>query len=175
VTRDLQKSKPDKWGYVQAREIWSPKEEAHVRPGHFWLMKLGKVDGSNSCVEKEFKLGPHKSEEYKGLRFRDGDRALVVDVWLHRVDEDVSGLTFEEWDPSVDSDASQAPVSMIVNSSDLRAAGFDLRDVIPLQLEAEARGGRCTRDTTLKQIHGMGTKRYVLSVDNDNEFRSRCE
>ena len=28
---------------------------------------------------------------------------------------------------------------------------------------------------TLKQIHGMGTRRYVLSVDNDNEFRSRCE
>ncbi len=26
-----------------------------------------------------------------------------------------------------------------------------------------------------KQIHGMGTRRYVLSVDNDNEFRSRCE
>jgi len=24
-------------------------------------------------------------------------------------------------------------------------------------------------------IHGMGTRRYVLSVDDDNEFRSRCE
>jgi hypothetical protein len=35
-----------------------------------------------------------------GLRFYNGDCALVVDVWLHRVDEDVSGLTFEEWDPT---------------------------------------------------------------------------
>ena len=66
---------------------------------------------------------------------------------------------------AADTDASEAPVAMIVNSSDLRAAGFDLREVIPLQLEAVA----------LKQIHGMGTRRYALSVDNDNEFRSRCE
>jgi hypothetical protein len=66
-------------------------------------------------------------------------------------------------------------VAMIVNSSELRAAGFDLREVIPLQLEAEARGGQRTRDAAPKQIHGMGTRRYVLSVDNDNEFRSRCE
>ncbi len=65
---------------------------------------------------------------------------------------------------------------MIVNSSELRAAGFDLREVIPLQLEEAERGGqRRTSGTALKQIHGMGTRRYVLSMDNDNEFRSRCE
>jgi hypothetical protein len=97
----------------------------------------------------------------------------VVDVWLHRVDEDTSGLTFEEWDPSADTDASQAPVAMI--SSELRVAGFDLREVLPLQLETAARGGQRTRGAALKQIHGMGTRRYVLSVDNDNDFRSRCE
>jgi len=34
------------------------------------------------------------------VRFGNGDCALLVDVWMHRVDEDVSGLTFEEWDPS---------------------------------------------------------------------------
>jgi hypothetical protein len=62
-------------------------------------------------------------------------------VWLHRVDEDSSGLTFEEWDPSADTDASETPVAMIVNSSELRAAGFDLKEVIPLELEA-ARGGQ---------------------------------
>jgi hypothetical protein len=99
--------------------------------------------------------------------FGNGDCALVVDVWLHRVDEDASGLTFEEWDPSADTDASEDPVAMTVNSSELRATGFDLREVLPLQLE--------TRGASLKQIHGMGTRRYVLSVDNDNEFRPRCE
>ena len=32
VSRDLQKAKPGKWGYVQARELCSSKEETHVRP-----------------------------------------------------------------------------------------------------------------------------------------------
>ncbi len=81
----------------------------------------------------------------------------------------------DEWDPSADTDASEAPMAIIVNSSELRAAGFDLREVLPLQLEAAVRGVRRTRGATLKQIHDMGTRRYVLSVDNDNEFRSRCE
>ncbi len=115
------------------------------------------------------------SEEYKGSRFYNGDCTLEVDVCLYRVDEDDSGLTFEEWDPSVDTDVSKTPVVMIVNSSDLSSTGSDLREVIPIQLESTVRGGRCTRGATLKQIHGMGTKRYVLSVDNDNEFRSRCD
>ncbi len=50
-------------------------------PGHFCLLKFGKVPGNNSFV-----------------------------------DEDVSGLTFEEWDPSADNDVSEAPLAMIVNS-----------------------------------------------------------
>jgi hypothetical protein len=54
---------------------------------------------------------------------------------------------------------------MIVNSSELCAAGFYLREVLPLQLEEAARGGQRTRGATLKQIHGMGNGRYVLSVD----------
>ncbi len=126
-------------------------------------------------IKKKFKLGTRKYEEYMGVCFGNGDCALVIDVWFHRVDEDTSGLTFEEWDPSTDTDASEAPVAMIVISSELCVAGFDLREVIPLELEAVARGTRSTRDATLKQIHDMGTRRYVLSVDNDNEFRSRCE
>jgi hypothetical protein len=91
-------------------------------------LKFGKVPGSNSCVEKKFKLGTRKYEEYKDVRFGNGDCVLVVDVWFHRVDEDASGLTFEEWDPSADTDTSQVPVSMIVNSSELRNAGYDVSE-----------------------------------------------
>ena len=90
-----------------------------MRPGHNWILKFGNVAGSMSCVEKKFKLVTHKYEEYKDLRFMDGDFVFVVDVWIHRVDEDVSGLTFQEWDPSLDTDVSQASVTMIVNSSEL--------------------------------------------------------
>ena len=87
------------------------------------------------------------------------------------MDENDSGLTFQEWDPW----QSQPPVAMIVNLSELSTTDFDLTEVIPLQLETVSRGGRCTCGATMKHIHGMGTRRYVLCVDNDNEFRSRCE
>ena len=78
------------------------------------------------------------------MHFYDGERALVIKRWLNRVDEDASGLTFEEWDPTENFDSSQMPVAMIINSSELRAAGFTLREVFPLELEAAARH-RCTR------------------------------
>ena len=77
---------------------------------------------------------------YKGTRFYNGDRALRVKRWLHRVAEDASGLTFEEWDPTKDVDNSQPPVPMIINSSQLRGAGFNLQEVIPPALEAAAAG-----------------------------------
>jgi hypothetical protein len=105
--RELEKAKPDKWGCVQARELWSPQEERQVRPGNFWLLKFGKVPGNNSCIEKKFKLDTRKYEQYKGVR-------------------------------------SEAPVAMIVNSSELRAAGFDLREVIPFNV-APTRGGGAWR------------------------------
>jgi hypothetical protein len=56
------------------------------------------------------------------------------------VDEDSYCLTFEEWDPSTNTDSSQTLVEMIVNSSDLCTTGFDLTEVIPLQLEMVVRG-----------------------------------
>ncbi len=43
-------------------------------------MKFGKVPGTNSCVEKKFKLGVRKYEEYKGMNFGNEDYTLVVDV-----------------------------------------------------------------------------------------------
>ena len=84
---------------------------------------------------------------YKGTRFYNGDRALRVKRWLHRVDEDASGLIFEEWDPIKDANDSQTPAPMITNSSELRGAGFNLQEVIPPALEVAARSGRCTRCT----------------------------
>ena len=42
-----------------------------------------------------------------------------------------SGFTFQEWDPTENVDSSQMPVAMIINSSELRAAGFTLRKVFP--------------------------------------------
>jgi len=38
--------------------------------------------------------------------------------------EDASGLTFDGWDPTVNIDSLQMPVELIINPSELRAAGF---------------------------------------------------
>ena len=104
--------------------MWSTEEEAHLCPGHFWICKFGTVPGSMIYVEKKFELQSRKWEEYKGTKYYDGDRALVVELWLHRVADDLSGLTFQEWDPSAGTDDASAPVAMLVNSSELCAENF---------------------------------------------------
>jgi hypothetical protein len=63
---------------------------------------------------------------------------------LNRVEEDASGLTFQEWTPDVDT--SRPPVAMLINSNELRAAGFKLKEVLSPALEAAARV--CTRGAT---------------------------
>jgi len=51
-----------------------------------------------------------------------------------------------------------------------------LQEVIPPALEAAAHSARRTRGAGLRQLEGLGRKRFVLSADDDNELRSsRCE
>jgi hypothetical protein len=90
VVRELKRAKPGAWACIPTREVWSTEEEANMRPGHFWICKLGTVPGSMSCVEKKFELQGSKCkwEEYKGTRYSHGDSALVVELWLHRVADD---------------------------------------------------------------------------------------
>jgi hypothetical protein len=178
ITKELAKAKPGAWGCVQAREQWSEEEQIHLRPGHHWIFEFGEAPDGTSC-EFTFAFSPLQPKRngvvYKGMRFYNGDRALKVKRWLHRVAEDASGLTFEEWDPTKDVDNSQPPVPMIINSSELRGAGFNLQEVIPPALEAAARSGRRTRGAGVRQVEGLGRKRFVLSADDDNDLRSRCE
>jgi len=58
------------------------------------LLKAGLAE-TEQCNNKQ-QLQARKWEDYKGTRFYDGERALVIKRWLNRVDEDASGLTFEE-------------------------------------------------------------------------------
>ena len=77
--------------------------------------------------------------------------------------------------PIKDADESQTPAPMIINSSELRGADFNLQEVIPPALEVAARSGRRMRGAGLRQLEGMGRKRFILSPEDDNELRSRCE
>jgi hypothetical protein len=127
-----------------------------------------------SCVERKRKC-KCKWEQYKGTRYSDWDSALVVELWLHRVADDLSGLTFQEWDPSAGTHDTSAPVAMLVNSSELRAADFPLAEVRTLHLDAVARGRRRTRGAAVRKLQGVANSTFVLSVENDTDFRSRCE
>jgi hypothetical protein len=113
-------------------------------------------------------------EDYRGTHFYKKDLALVVSQQSASREEDASGLTFQEW--TLDVDTSQTPVIMLINSRELRAAGFKLtEEVLPPALEAAARGVLRTRGVELRSLEVMDPKRFVLSVDDDTEFRSRCE
>jgi hypothetical protein len=68
-----------------------------------------------------------------------------------------------------------APVAMSVNSSELRVADFPLTEVRSLQLDVVARGSRRTCGAVVRKLQGVGNSTFVLSVENDNDFRSRCE
>jgi len=68
----------------------------------------------------------------------------------------------------------QCPCVISLHSSELRGAGFTLREVLPLELETAARC-RSACCTGIRQLEGMGPKRFMLSVDDNTEFRSRCE
>jgi hypothetical protein len=109
--------------------IWSTEEDAHMRPGHHWLCEFGDAGNGTSC-ERHFNLGHRQCEDYRGRSFYNKDSALVIKRCLNRV-EDSSGLTFQEWTPDVDT--SRPPVAMLINSSELRTAGFKLKEVLLLK------------------------------------------
>ena len=44
-----------------------------------------------------------------------------------------------------------------------------------VQLDAVARGGRRARGAAVRKVQGVGNSTFVLFVENDNDFRSRCE
>jgi hypothetical protein len=139
------------------------------------MCKFGTVSGSMSYVEKKFQFQSRNWEEYRDTRYYDGDSVLVVELWLHRVADDLSGLTFQEWDPSAGSDDTIVPVEMLVNSIELRAADFHLTEVRSPQLDAVARRDRRTRGAAVRKLQGVGNSTFVLLVENENDFRSRCE
>ena len=76
-------------------------------------------------------------------------------------------------------DDASAPVAMaaamLVNSSELRVADFHLVEVSPPQIDAITHGGCRTLGAAVRKLEGVGNSTFLLSVENDNYFRSRCE
>ncbi len=114
-------------------------------------------------------MSHHTWEDYRDTHVYKGDCALVIKQWLNRVEEDASGLTFQEWTSDVDT--SRPHVSMLINSRELRVADFKIKEMFPPTLETDARGVIRTRGVGLRSLEDIGPKRFVLSVDDDTEFR----
>ena len=188
-----QKVRPGVYGCVQVRELWGQEEERHYRPGHFWLFEFGD-SGDGTSVEQEFSGMPNRSwKVYKGLRFYNGENALTVKRWLHRIAADSSGLTFENWDPSEDDlDPNAQPAFMIVNSSEVRGAAIlgrgakaELQEIPPKALQgvpSVTSGSHVSsrlRSTSSAAVQGpspdLGPSTYALRPDFDNQWRAHCE
>ncbi len=130
-----------------------------MRPGHHCLCEFGDTGNGTSC-ERQFNLGHHQSEDYKHFYNR-----------LNRVEEDSSGLTFQGW---------TTDVGRWHNTVTCRYVD-QLQRVACLWFQAQG-SSSSTWDSyswrtrgVLRSLEGMGPKRFVLSVDDDTEFRSRCE
>jgi len=94
IAKELTKAKTGGMGMcADSRDVVNG-EQVHLRPGHHWLFEF--IDGGEgSNCEKLFLLPQRRTGVvYKGTRFY--NRAIRVKRWLHRVDEDATGLTFEE-------------------------------------------------------------------------------
>jgi len=122
-------------------------------------------------------------QDYKGTRFYNGERALVINLyylaqWSNRVGRDVSGLT--SW--HLRSGTWQrmfTPRRCLCDDYQLKRSesrSFTLRGMFPPELEAAARH-RCTHSAGIRQLDGMDSDLncFMLSVDDKTEFRSRCE
>jgi hypothetical protein len=148
-----------------------------MRSGHFWICKFGMVPGSITCVEK-FELQAANTSDRStgspGTPTGTGPSSLNCGC-IGLVTDDLSGLTLQEWDPSSGTDETSAPVTMLVNSNDLHSVNFPLTEVRPLHLDTVTRGDRRTCDVSVRNLQGVGNSTFVLSVENDNDFRSRCE
>ena len=79
----------------------------HLRPGHHWLFELGEADNGSSC-EFTFNFLRHQAKRRSGIVYKDTRiyahlegyahlEALRFKRWLHRMAEDASALTCEEW------------------------------------------------------------------------------
>jgi len=121
-------------------------------PPHDWPCPFVVAGNGTSCGIK-FKQQPRK---YKGTRFYDVC-ALVIKRWPNCVDEDASGLTFYECNPTGNVDSLQMPVTKINYSTELEAADFQFCEVFPLQLEAAACSVRCTLGWMIRHQWGKQT------------------
>lgn len=174
--------KAGKFAAVQARELWSTEELAHMRPGHFWACELGDADGNGSPIlefARQMHWPPREgdagwNESYRNIerrRYDKGDCAILLRCYFHRTPDDPQGLTFVR-EPS--------SVPLVVNSSELRAVQgrqeCDFKLTLP-QGAPQLRQQIMRRNKQHRSISSVydPKQRWRLEVDLDHEVRKVCE
>jgi hypothetical protein len=67
-----------------------------MRPELHWFCEFGD-SGDETSSEKKFDCHrDRKWKNYKDTPFYSRDRAFVIKWWFNRVEEDTSGITFQE-------------------------------------------------------------------------------
>jgi len=147
----------------------------HLRPGHGWVCELGDAGGDKGCIEETFKLPNTRSwKEHKGIRFYDGESALVVRRWFHRTDDDATGCTFVEQDLQRHAAPGAPPVAMLVSSTRLRGifGSEHFKQIMPPALDLVS--ARLRRSGAgVNALEGVGKVRFALNADKDSEMRDR--
>ena len=144
---------------IQAREQWSSTEEAHYRPGHFWLAQASAVLEVR-CIDTRCTI--------EGVMFGIGDYLVRIGRYFDRVASDPSALTFEEWTPPDGS-------SFIVNATEIRGVNFTMTPLSPIQSVEIRRSGR---RPAVVQVPAFSLaqlpKQYQMDPLIDDTIRARC-
>ncbi len=140
----LPKTKTDAWGCEQDHDLWSTeeyKEEVNMRLDMTVSVSLV-IQVTTQVPRRSSTSYISRGRIFKGKHFytrgrveEDTSGSLVIKRWIYRVEEDTTGFTFQEWDPSQHVDTSRPPVSMVINSSQLCVSVFNLKQVLPPTLE----------------------------------------
>lgn len=142
---------------IQARERWSTSEEAHYRPGHFWLAQAPNVLEVRK-IEKRCTI--------EGVMFHMDDYLVRIGRYFDRVATDPSGLTFEEWTPPDGS-------SFVINATELRGVNFTMTPTAPPPpLQEVRRSGR--RAAVVSTPPHPPLKEYRMDQVVDDDIRRRC-
>ena len=143
-----------------------------MRPGHFWACELGDADGKGSPIL----AGPFKERTtFEGQRYDEGECAILLRRYYHRVADDRAGLTFVRW-------AAKKGERLIINSSELRAVeGHQANDFVlvplnPPQLRQKLeRAKKLKKKGTTTEVPYDPKQRWRLDTELDVSTRFVCE
>lgn len=121
---------------IQAREAWSETEDAHYRPGHYWLAQAPDVLDIQQIKERK---------SIEGTMFSPGDYLVRIGRYFERDPSDASGLKFVEWVPP------NGDGPFLINATELRAVNFTMTPSTVLQ-------------NPLSEVRRSGRLSHVISV-----------